>query len=315
MTATSPNAVQAEHWNGTEGRHWAAHHERYEAMLGSFGLQVLEAVEIRPGERVLDVGCGAGDLALAAARTVGSNGRVVGIDLSVPMLETARGRASVAGLGNVSFVASDAQTSELGEGAFDVVVSRFGVMFFADPVAAFTSVARALRPGGRLAFVCWQDAGVNEWMLAPSMAALAHVRPPDPAVFETLSPFEFADTERVTEILEAAGFTDLAIRGIEQPLLFGGGGTDDDAVEFFRDGSFGGALLAAAGPEETANALAAVAETLEAHATPRGVELGAAAWLVAATTPSACPGVIAQRHQPLDPRPSHPRSPLLGCRP
>jgi ubiquinone/menaquinone biosynthesis C-methylase UbiE len=289
MTAAVPNAVQAEHWNGTEGHHWAAHYERYEAMLGPFGLHVLDAVEIEPGERVLDVGCGAGDLSLAAARAAGSAGRVVGLDLSVPMLETARRRASAAGLGNVSFVAGDAQGQPFGDNEFDLVVSRFGVMFFADPVVAFSNLARALRPGGRLGFVCWQDAGVNEWMLVPSMAALAHVPPPDPAVFETLSPFEFADTGRVTEVLEAAGFADVTVRGIERPLLFGGGGTIEDAVEFFRDGSFGTTLLAAAGPEETAGALAAVTGALSAHRTPRGVELRAAAWMVAATIPWACP--------------------------
>lgn len=194
------------------------------------------------GERVLDVGSGAGHLSLAAARSTGSEGRVVGIDLSDPMLETARRRSSMAGLGNVSFVARDAQTRGFGESEFDVAVSRFGVTFFADPVAAFTNLARVLRPGGRLGFVCWQDAGVNEWMLAPAMAALAHVPPPDPAVFEILRPFEFADTGRVTEILQAAGFTDVTIRGIERPLLFGGGGTIEDAVEFFRDSSFGTTL-------------------------------------------------------------------------
>lgn len=288
MVAALPNAAQAEHWNGTEGQHWAAHYERYEAMLGPFGARALDAVAIQAGARVLDVGCGAGDLSLAAAQATGAEGRVVGIDLSEPMLNTARHRASVAGLGNVSFVAGDAQTHALSGSEFDVVVSRFGVMFFADPVAAFTNLARALRPGGRLGFVCWQDAGVNEWMLVPSMVALAHVPPPDPAVFESLLPFEFADTGRVTAILQAAGFTDVGVRGIKQPLLFGGGGTIDDAVEFFRDGSFGTTLLAAAGPEETANALAAVTEAFRAHLGPRGVELDAAVWLVTATTPWTC---------------------------
>lgn len=290
MAAALPNAVQAQHWSGTEGHHWAIQHERYEAMLGPFGDQVLAAVEVQPGERVLDVGCGAGDLSLGAARATGPEGRVAGIDLSDPMLDAARRRSSLAGLGDVvSFIAGDAQVHEFGEGEFDVVVSRFGVMFFADPVEAFTNFARALRPGGRLGFVCWQDAGVNEWMLAPSMAALAHVPPPDPALFEVLSPFEFADTGRVAEILEAAGFTDVTFRGIERPLLFGGGGTIDDAVEFVRDGSIGAALLAGASPAETASALAAVTEAFTTRLTPRGVELGAAAWLVTAATAWACP--------------------------
>lgn len=280
------NAVQAELWNGAEGRDWADHPERYEPMLAPFGARVLDAVALRPGDRVLDVGCGAGDLARASADRVGADGRVEGIDLSVPLVETARRRT--AGLGQVSYAVGDAQTHPFPRGELDVVVSRFGVMFFDHPVAAFTNLRVALRPGGRLGFVCWQDAAANEWMLTAPMAALAHVPPPDPAVFEALSPFELADPDRVAEILDEGGFVDVTCTGVEQPLLFGGARTVDDAVEFFRCG-IGAALLVDAGPGEVDAALAAVHAALAPHVTARGVELGAAAWLVTAAAPAACP--------------------------
>jgi SAM-dependent methyltransferase len=279
------NVVQAELWNGAEGRDWADHPERYEAMLGPFGARVLDAVALRPGERVLDVGCGAGDLARAAANRVGPDGQVLGLDLSAALIDAAR-QATAAD--QASFVVGDAQTYGLPQGGFDVVVSRFGVMFFDDPVAAFANLGSALRPGGRLGFVCWQDAAANEWMLTAPMAALAHAPPPDPAVFEALSPFGFADPDRVVAILGEAGFVDVTCTGVEQPLLFGGARTVEDAVEFFRDG-IGASLLAGAGPEQVAAALDAVREALVPRMTARGVELGAAAWLVTAAMPVACP--------------------------
>jgi hypothetical protein len=144
-------------------------------------------------------------------------------------------------------------------------------------------------PGGRVSFVCWHDAAVNEWMLVPSTAALAHVPPPDPAVFETLNTFEFADTTRVTDSLTQAGFIDIAFTSIEQPLLFGGPGTLEDAVEFFRDGSFGTTLLAGADPTQVEHALAAVTDAFSSRLTSAGVALGATAWLVTASIPWSCP--------------------------
>jgi SAM-dependent methyltransferase len=280
------NVVQAELWNGAEGRDWAERPDRYETMLAPFGARVLDAVALRPGDRVLDVGCGAGDLARAAADRVGADGRVEGIDLSEPLVETARRRTG--GQGQVTYTVDDAQIHPFLPGGIDVVVSRFGVMFFDDPVAAFTNLAIALRPGGRLGFVCWQDAAANEWMLTAPMAALAHLPPPDPAMFEVLSPFGFADPGRVAGILGEAGFVDITCTGVEQMLLFGGARTLDDAVEFFRVG-LGASLLTGAGPEQVDAALVAVRDALAPHVTARGVELGAAAWLVTAATTVAGP--------------------------
>jgi SAM-dependent methyltransferase len=289
MTAAGTNAAQAEHWNGVEGQHWATQHDRYEAMNGPFGDRLLGAAAIQPGDRVLDVGCGPGGFTLAVARATGPDGSVVGIDLSVPMLERARQRTRDAGAQNVGFVTGDAQTHVFDEAAFDMAVSRFGVMFFDDVEAAFANMARAVRPSGRLGFVCWQDAAVNEWMLVPSTAALAHVPGPDPTVFETLNPFELADPDRLTAILEGAGFAEIDCQGLVQPLLFGGASTVEEAVKFFRDSSFGAVLLADASPDAVERALAAVADVFVAHLTDEGVQLAAAAWLVTATKSGSCP--------------------------
>ena len=151
-----PNSDQSRSWNGPTGEHWAAEAERYDAMLAPFVGPIVAAAAPQPGEAVLDVGCGNGALALAFAEQVAPGGRVTGVDLSEPMLAEARRRADAAGRGDVTFVRADAQTAAL-PGPFDVVVSRFGVMFFDDPTAAFTNLAASLRPGGRIVFVCWQD--------------------------------------------------------------------------------------------------------------------------------------------------------------
>src|SRR5262249_49827176 len=150
-----PNAGQLEQW-AREGEQWVAEADRYDAMLQSFGAAVLAAASLSPGERVADVGCGNGAMTIDAARRVGPNGRALGIDISIPMLDLARRRAKEAGVGNVEFVEADAQVHPFGGGSLDAILSRFGVMFFDDPQAAFANFASALRPRGRIALVCWQ---------------------------------------------------------------------------------------------------------------------------------------------------------------
>lgn len=283
MSFGGANTAQAEHWNGAEGDHWSIHHDRYNAMLGPFGAHALDAAAIAPGEAVLDVGCGCGDTAIAAAHQTGPAGMVAGIDLSGQMIDRARSRVAETGLGNLAFVQGDAQTHPFDETSMDVMISRLGVMFFDDPTAAFTNIARAIRLGGRLAFVCWQDPGANDWMVVPAMAALAHVPPPDLTGGSMGNPFEFADVDHVTEILSDAGFSNVAARGVRQAMLVGGGGTLDDAIEFFRHGSIGQALLSGAEPDATERAVAAVTEAYAAHMAGDGVKLDASIWVVTAT--------------------------------
>ena len=148
-----PNADQREQW-AREGAQWVAEADRYDAMLESFGAAVLASASLSPGERVADVGCGNGAVTIDAARRVGPNGRALGIDISTPMLDLARRRAMEAGVGNVEFIEADAQVHPFGGGSLDAIVSRFGVMFFDDPEAAFANFASALRPRGRITFAC-----------------------------------------------------------------------------------------------------------------------------------------------------------------
>jgi SAM-dependent methyltransferase len=164
-----PNENMTAAWDGDEGAHWAANADRYDETVRAHHARLLEVAAIGAGEAVLDIGCGTGRTTRDAARAAGS-GRTLGVDLSGPMLEVARDRAVSEGLTNVEFLQADAQVHRFEPGTFDVVISRFGVMFFDDPEAAFANIGRALRPGGRLAFVAWQGLERSEWIMVPGAA-------------------------------------------------------------------------------------------------------------------------------------------------
>jgi ubiquinone/menaquinone biosynthesis C-methylase UbiE len=152
---------QSQDWDETEAEHWVAQERRYEAMLAPFGLRMLDAVALAQGESVLDVGCGSGSTSLEVGRRTGPGGSVLGVDVSPAMIGRARQRAAEEGLVHVRFEQGDAQTHPLSDGRFDAVLSRFGLQHFTDPPAAFANLTRALQPGGRIAFVCWQGPGTR----------------------------------------------------------------------------------------------------------------------------------------------------------
>jgi SAM-dependent methyltransferase len=278
------NADMREYWDGDAGRHWAAQEDRYDRMNRVFGERVVEAVAARPGERILDVGCGNGALSLAVAPQVGPEGAVVGLDLSGPMLEVARRRVAAAGAGHVTFEQGDAQVHPLDPASFDAAVSRFGVMFFEDPVAAFSNLASALRPGGRFVFACWQEMLRNEWITVPVFAALQHVPPPPVGEPGAPGPFALADADRTSALLLEAGFADVALEEVEAPMWLGR--SVDDVVRFMEGSDIAKALLREAPPESVEPAWQAVREALAAHEEPEGVVLRGAAWLVRAVTPT-----------------------------
>ncbi|WP_433332806.1 class I SAM-dependent methyltransferase [Spirillospora sp. CA-294931] len=268
------NVGQSDAWNGYEGGHWADHDTRFNAVNSGYNEAVLTGARIGAGGRVLDIGCGTGQLTRLAAR----RGRAAaGLDLSEPMLAKARDRAAEEGVANVRFERGDAQVHPFEEGAFDAVVSRFGVMFFADPVAAFGNIRRALAPGGRLAFVCMTDLEGTD--LGTVFGAMApYLPPPAEADAKDAGPTSLAEPDRVRAILTEAGYLDLAITEVEADQLWG------------LDTADAAAFMAAWGPVKyhlgrvdapTADkARAALAEALLPMERDGAVRLRSTAWLV-----------------------------------
>jgi SAM-dependent methyltransferase len=200
------NELERRRWNDDR---WTALWPKRERLTDAVTPYLLEAVALRPGERVLDVGCGGGKTALEAARAVGEAGAVVGADLSAPLGQLAERRAMEAGMQNVTFCVVDVQTERVPGGPFDVAMSQFGVMFFDEPVTAFKNIRAQLAPGGRIAFVCWQSMEQNPWFFASAVAQFVPPPPaPEPGKSPT-GPFVLADPERTTGILESAGFSDI----------------------------------------------------------------------------------------------------------
>jgi SAM-dependent methyltransferase len=170
------NAAQIEHWNAVAGKTWAQFHELLDRQIEALGLAAIDALEPTKGEQVLDIGCGCGQTSLALADRVGPTGSVVGVDISAPMLEVALHRSRANPSLAVTFRQVDAQTDDLGRGLFDAAFSRFE-MFFSDPEAAFANIRKALKPGGRLVFICWRSLAENPGMQAPLLSALPFIPP------------------------------------------------------------------------------------------------------------------------------------------
>jgi len=285
MASTGPptNEAQIEYWNEVAGPTWVAAQDALDALIGEFGERALARAAARPGEHVLDVGCGCGATSLALARAVGAQGSVTGVDISKPMLGRASARAREAGLTTLSFQEADAQSAELGAGRFDLVFSRFGVMFFADPTRAFGNLHRALRaPDGRLTFVCWQAATKNPWMMVPAAAAatLIPMQPMDPAA---PGPFAFADEARVRDILERAGFREIGFEDAPGVLRLGQGDVASAAEFALNVGPTARALRdAGADAALRERVIAAIAQALVPYHGPDGVRLPGATWIVTA---------------------------------
>jgi SAM-dependent methyltransferase len=278
-----PNAEQHRYWNELAGPIWVAHQERLDRQIGPHGERALALLAPAPGERMIDLGCGCGDSTLALARRVAPGGHVLGLDLSEPMLARARERAAAAGLANVAFRVADVQSARLDAGAFDAAFSRFGVMFFADPVAAFRNVLRALRPGGRLVFACWRPVQENPWVLVPMAAAAPLLTLPPPPPEDAPGPFAFGDAERVRSILAAAGFEGIALEPIDLPMSPAGGDLDEAAETFLQVGPLASMLREANASEALREQVrGAVRKAFEPHLRGGRVELGSAIWLVQA---------------------------------
>jgi SAM-dependent methyltransferase len=283
----APNAEMSRYWNEQAGPTWVSAQERLDVQIGPLGAEALARASLQAADRVLDVGCGCGATTLSIAEAVGENGRVLAVDISAPMLARARARAAERGLGErIAWRLADAQTAPFEPEGADCVFSRFGVMFFDDPVAAFANLRGALRPGGRLTFVCWQARERNPWMTVPALAAMRHVAFPPPPPADAPGPFAFADVERVRGILDDAGFSEVDCSGLETALRVGGGSLDDAVELMVSVGPVGAALREAKATDtQRARVIEAVREALASFETPRGLEAPAAAWIVTARCP------------------------------
>ncbi|HEX9713590.1 MAG TPA: methyltransferase domain-containing protein [Actinomycetota bacterium] len=270
------NEEQRKAWDGPEGDIWTENESFYSQGARFLTPHLFAAAEIGPGERVLDVGCGTGETTRLAAR---AGKEALGVDLSWRMLARARERATAEALTNVLFEQADAQTHTFEQGAFDVVISRFGAMFFDDPVAAFTNIARALTPGAGVAMLCWRSPAENEWVseLLRAVTGLAEVPSPPPGA---PGPFAFADAGYVRGILRDAGSVDITLDPVEEPMFIG-----SDANEAFES-LMRLSVVAGATRDMDDAGRRAVSERVRAlagdHETSDGVLLGSAAWMVRA---------------------------------
>ena len=270
-------AEQAAFWNGPGGETWLASLARIERSITGFGEQALAAAAAQPGEDIVDIGCGTGSTTLALGQAVGAGGRVLGLDISAPLIDAARRKSPPP---QVTFTVGDASGYRFEPSRTDLLFSRFGVMFFADPVVAFGNVRRALKPSGRLIFVCWRPVLENNWVLVPMKAAAPHLPPTERPGPEDPGPFAFGDPARVTRILTAAGFTPPDFTPLDRQLW--SGATIADSVEnMTKFGPLARAFIDAS-PEQTAKAKEAITAALEPHVGAEGVHLSGACWLVSA---------------------------------
>lgn len=285
MNAEPLNAAQATYWNDVGGPHWVRQQHQFDMMLAGFGSAALDTLDPQPGERIIDIGCGTGTTSLAIAEAVGPSGAVLGCDIAQTMIDAAR--SCGAGVAQLSFEVRDAQTDDLAAGgpAFDAMFSRYGVMFFADPVAAFTNIGASVRSGGRLTFVCWQPEDQNPWLSVP--AAIMQSFTPNPVLPlpNTPGPFAFRDPDRIREILTGGGWNDIGIDPCIKTTVMGGGDGIDAALSQVM-GTAAGSIMRQQVDDETFDlATQAVRAVLVERFVDGSVVFEGSAWVVTARRP------------------------------
>jgi SAM-dependent methyltransferase len=272
------NADQIASWNGEVGAKWVAAQSRLDRLLAGVTAELFAAARVAPGESVLDIGCGCGDTALQLASRAR---RVVGVDVSEPMLAQAKKAAAAVGAGNAELLLADASDHAF-RPEFDLLFSRFGVMFFADPTAAFANLRRALKPNGRLAFVCWRDWRENEWVRETTAAVRPYAPPQPQTAPDAPGPFAFADKARVERILEGAGFKEIQLRAFDDALFFGD--TAEKAVAHLMEFGPVSRMLTGATDEQRARAADALGKAIAPFAERTPLTMGGAMWIVTART-------------------------------
>ncbi len=281
MTEPPRTLTQREYWNSKVGEEWANHADGLDRMLQPMTQPALDLLNLQLGEHVLDIGCGAGATTLTIAQRVGESGHVVGVDLSQQLLALGRKRAAERGA-RIDFLEADAGVVPLQGAPFDAAFSRFGVMFFADTVAAFANLRQNIKPGGRLVFVCWRTFEENIWSSAPLAALAPILKAPVPAPDSNApGPFALADAAKIQSALASSGWRDAVIEPWDGAVLVAGGGGVSDAADFLL--KIGPCARAIHDQQlDTAQAKGLLAEALAKHETASGVALPAACWIVRA---------------------------------
>lgn len=283
LQSDAANADQVAYWNGRAGERWASQQTVQDTIFIPVTELLIEHAGPQPGEQVIDVGCGCGDTSVAFGKRVGPSGHVLGVDISEQMLARAR-EVAPANL-PVEFALADATTYPFREGAADLLVSRFGVMFFADPARSFANLRKGLRRGGRLTFICWRGPKENPWLMVPLQAVYRHVPRLPPVGPEDPGPFAFASSERVERILREAGFADIRVAPHDLSLDIAAGGGFESAIETAVIIGPANRALEEAEPDARAAAVEAVRHDLKPFAKGDSVWLGGAIWIVSATVP------------------------------
>jgi SAM-dependent methyltransferase len=280
LTGHDKNADQIAYWNGPGGQRWADRQQTQDVVLAPVADLLIDRARAKPGERIVDVGCGAGATTMAFAQQVGPDGYVLGIDISAPMLARAR-EIAPAGL-PVEFVLADATVHPFDPASFDLVASRFGVMFFAEPALSFANLRRALRPSGRLAFACWREPRENPFFMAPLQAVYKHVPKLPPPAPEDPGPFAFASEARVHRILGEAGFSAIVMEPCNLELDIAIGRGLDVAVQSALEIGPAARALAEQPAEIVSAARNSIREALAVFARGQAVPLPASIWIVTA---------------------------------
>lgn len=274
------NADQIAYWNGPGGKRWADRQAAQDVLLQPVADILIDRAKPKSGERILDVGCGSGATSIAFARKVGASGHVFGVDVSGPMLE--RARASAPKELPLEFALADATVYPFAPQSFDLLASRFGVMFFADPALSFSNLRKALKPSGRLAFACWREPRHNPFFMLSLQAAYKHVPRLPQQGPEDPGPFSFASEQRVKRILDAAGFAGVAMEPCALALDTAIGGGIDAAVRSTLDIGPTSRALQDQPSEIRAAAANSIREALMPYVKGDTVPLPAAIWIITA---------------------------------
>jgi len=282
--ATDANEAMRHYWNTVAGPRWVASPGFRERRNQESLALLLTCLRLAGGESVLEIGCGTGAVTVPLAEAVGEHGRVVAVDISEPMLGAARQRIEASGVHNVTLLSGDAQVLAFEPAAFDVATSRMGVMFFADPVAAFRNMGGALRPGGRLVFACWAPLAENRHWLISYDIALRHLGQPEPSTDHAPGPLAFTDPDYIRRILTAAGFAQIVVERAHPTII--GSSPEEEARQALTMGPTARLIDAKQPPEATRQVIAEeIAAAFAAEASAGPIRLPATIFLVAARRP------------------------------